>query len=122
MLILNRKNVETLVFQDRNAQRAVPDLADLFQTYAAGRRFRALWPAGQQAVLSFFDRLTPRHIESLSAHFGDEVEVRPTDSHLVRTHSFSLDEAEAGLRRTVPADRNYFVWRDGDRLYVSTWR
>lgn len=121
MLILNSRNVEELVFQDKALQQRLPDFHDLFHTYAVGRRVAGLKHLCKKSVFDFFDQVVDRHVVVLSDYFGDEVMLNEADPHLVSTHSYNIEEADEKLNYAGLVG-NYFVWRDESRLYVSTWR
>lgn len=121
MLTLNLQNVEELVFFNRQLQQTLPEFYNTFQTWNLGKRVSALKHLCQKAIFDFFDGLTEEHLEKLEEHFKTEVKVVKTDPHLVKSDTFDLDCAQCELNE-FDGYENWFVWRDADRLYISTWR
>jgi len=121
MLTLNLQNIEELVFYDKALQQVLPEFYNTFQTWNLGKRLSALRHLCQKAVFEFMDGLTEDHIRKLEEYFKTEVKIVKTDSHLIKNVEFSLDCAQCELNEFQRYE-NWFIWRDADKLYVSTWR
>lgn len=121
MLTINLQNVEELVFYNKGVQQALPEFYNIFQTWSLGKRVSALRNMCRKAVFDFFEKLTDEHVVKLEEHFGTAVKVVKTDPHLVRNVEFDLDCAQCELNE-FDLYENWFVWRDADKIYVTSWR
>lgn len=121
MLTINLQNVEELVFYNKAVQQALPEFHNTFQSWSLGKRLSALKHLCKKAVFDFFDQLTDEHIVKLEKHFGTGITIVKTDPHLVKNAEFELNCAECELNE-LDLYENWFVWRDADKLYVSSWR
>jgi hypothetical protein len=121
MLTINLQNVEELVFYNKAVQQVLPEFYNTFQSWNLGKRLTTLSHLCKKSVFDFFDNLSDEHILKLEEYFNAEVKIVKTDPHLVKNVEFNLDCAEDGLK-DFKLYENWFVWRNADKLFVSSWR
>lgn len=121
MITINLQNVEELVFYNKALQQQLPEFRNTFMSWGLGKQLSALKHLCQKSIFEFLDGLSEEHIKKLEDHFGTDVRIVKTDPHLVKNGDFSLDCAQCELNE-FQGYENWFVWRDADKLYVSSWR
>lgn len=120
MITLSLKNVEELLFYDKAAQAAVPDLAPHFQTWTVGTR--AGVPAiARQAAVALVAALTPAHAAALAAHWGRPVAVEGVRAGAAAGGACGLGEVGTHLDR-LGGGWNVSLSRAGDRVSYTCWR
>lgn len=121
MLIINLQNVEEIIFYNKAVQQILPEFYNIFQSWSLGKRLSALKNLSNKAVYDFFEKINDEHIVRLEKHFGVGVKIVETDTHLVKSFDFSLNFSECELDANDFYE-NWFIWRDSENLYVSSWR
>tara|TARA_Y100000034_G_C6903595_1_gene418670 strand:+ start:1114 stop:1479 length:366 start_codon:yes stop_codon:yes gene_type:complete len=121
MLVLNLQNVEELIFHDKEVRKLLPQYRGNFDQWTLGYTVPALRQLGKRALADFLMSLAPEDVEVLENHFGDLIEVDKLDYHIVQNFDATLEEAECCLAERGGIG-NVSVYRDNDRLYISSWR
>ena len=104
------QNVEQLIFYDKQAQRLLPELADLFCN----------WLGNKSARLEFINMITQAQLDKLSSHFGSPVSVQKLDYHLVNNAAVHVNELEDYLNSSE--SKNVSIGRNGEQVYLSSWK
>lgn len=121
MLTINLGNIEELLFYDKKVQKLLPEFSDLFGQWILAKQAPALRTMGKRAIINLLNGLEESHITILSRHFGQQVIVETLDYRIVKNCMFPLEEAERGLN-TEGGFSNLALHRDGNHLYISSWR
>ncbi len=118
MLIINIKNVEKLIFYNKNLCQQLVDLNKFFQKW----KFCIKHGQGvKQVLLDFLTVLSNEHIKILENHFQDQIQVDNPDYHIVKSFKFLISRAEMDLCGVIGYD-NFIITRDEHHLYISFWR
>ncbi len=121
ILTINLQNVEELVFYNKAVQQVLPEFYNTFQSWNLGKRLSALRHLCKKAVFDFLDQLSDEHIAKLEEYFAIGIKVVKTDPNLVKNVKFDLDCSQCELNE-LELYENWFVWRDANELYISSWR
>lgn len=121
MLTIRLQNVEELVFYNKALQQKLPEFKKLFYEWSLGKRISALNHLSQKAIGAFFDSVGEEHLQTMKEHFGVDVKIVRFDSHLVKNADFSQECASCEMNEASWYD-NVLVWRDENRVYITSWR
>ncbi len=121
-LTITFQNVEKLVFQDSVLKQKLSDYNTLFQTYALASQSSDLRPVKQKTLIDFVNNFKDDHLKILTDHFNQEVSVQKIDINVAHHYDFHVDEIESKLNEMRILKEFYFAYREGDQVYLSTWR
>src|SRR5262252_10640643 len=96
---LNLQNVEQIIFMDAGARRLLPDFKHLFDSWTLATKVTALRNLGKRSLLDFLNGLRDDHLQSLSAHFREQVTVDTLDYHIVRNVETGIEEVVEELSK-----------------------
>jgi len=121
MLNINLKNIEELIFQNKELWRKMPDLVYLRDQWRIGKMTPMLRALSKRSILDFLNKVSDKHELILSEHFGQPITIDKFDRHVIKNVEYSIDDAEDCLywEETYP----YFsTYRKGNQIYISFWR
>ena len=121
MLHINLKNIEELIFQNKEITQSLPEFRLHFDQWRLSKMIPATRQMGKRAILDFMNDIKPEHLEILGQHFNTTVTIDRLNYGTVKNFETSLESAEKELNQGdwLP----YFsTYRDKDRLYISWWR
>jgi hypothetical protein len=121
MININLQNVEELIFQNKELWRKMPDLVYLRDQWRMSKMTPMLRALGKRSFLDFLNKVSKKHEDIISEHFGQPVTIDKLDRHIIKNITYSIDDAEDCLfwEETYP----YFsTYRKENRIYISFWR
>lgn len=118
---INFKNVEELIFFDKNIQKKLPEFFQLFSQWSLGRSISGLSNLSKRTAMEFLNSLDGEHIEILEEYFQDKIVIDKLQYQLVRHHHNNIDELEPDLCQ-FSEFQNFCIYRDKDQLDISFWR
>jgi hypothetical protein len=77
---------------------------------------------GQKVILDFLNTVDGDEVKLLSDYFGEVVVVEKISTNVVEHYNCLIGEAEKTLNAETIIKEAFFVYREGDQLYLSTWR
>lgn len=120
MLAINIKNVEELVFYNKNLRSQLADFHGLFlqwdQYVLKNNRV-----SQKKCLLDFLASVNETHIQVLKDYFNKEVKVDNVDYHIVKCNKFPISGAEGELCGMAGYE-NFAITRDTNHLYILFWR
>jgi hypothetical protein len=116
------QNVEKLVFFNHELKKKLSSFRELFQTWALSQQSPELRPLGQRATIDFCNSVTDEHIGTMQEFFNDAVEVKKINNRIAEHRVYDIAEAEEKLNAEPILKETFFLYREGDQLYISTWR
>lgn len=118
---LNLRNVEELVFQNKEIIGKLPEYRHLFDQWRLGKLSPALRQFTKKSLMDFINTIKDEHIQILEGHFGVKVTLDKLDYHTVKLIQCKIDEAEEVLNNT-DGYSNFTTSREGDDIYLCFWR
>ena len=101
---INLHNVEKLIFEDSELRKKLTSHKDLLHTWALSKQSPDFKAMGQKAILNFLNLITDQEIKIISEYFNEVVSV------------------EKMLNTETIIKEAFFVYREGEQFYLSTWR
>ena len=122
-IVITYKNIEQLVFYDKELQNKLSEFKGLFSTWAFASKQPSLKLTAQKSLMELLRQLDDEHIKIIADHYKTDVKVEKIDLGVVHNFSLPIDEAE-NLLNGLPSilKESYFVYRDEKTLYISFWR
>ena len=77
---------------------------------------------GQKAILNFLNLITDQEIKIISEYFNEVVSVEKILTNVVEQYNCLINEAEKMLNTETIIKEAFFVYREGEQFYLSTWR
>jgi hypothetical protein len=123
MIVINLQNVEELIFFNKETYELFPDSKVYFDQWMLAQRIPSLRSLGKRSVIDFLNSVTDEGIERLESYFEDSVTLELIDYHIVKTHSFNVEDMEKELNSTPTAGYNNFnVSRNKNIVNITFWR
>ena len=123
MIVINLQNVEELIFFDKETYELFPDSKVYFDQWMLAQRIPSLRSLGKRSVIDFLNSVTDEGIERLESYFEDSVTLELIDYHIVKTHSFNVEDVEEKLNYTSTVGYNNFnVSRNKNIVNITFWR
>ena len=93
MIYLNFKNVEELIFNNKEVQNLLPiDFFNYFEQWRLAQRFPMLKQVGKSAILDFLNGLKDEQADILSDYFEERVVIEKLYYNLSQNRTISLSE------------------------------
>ena len=123
MIVINLQNVEELIFFNKETYELFPDSKVYFDQWMLAQRIPSLRSLGKRSVIDFLNSVTDEGIERLESYFEDSVTLELIDYHIVKTHSFNVENIEKELNSTPTAGYNNFnISRNKNIVNITFWR
>jgi len=123
MIVINLQNVEELIFFNKETYELFPDSKVYFDQWMLAQRIPSLRSLGKRSVIDFLNSITDEGIERLESYFEDSITLELIDYHIVKTHSFNVEDMEKELNSTPTAGYNNFnVSRNKNIVNITFWR
>ena len=119
---INLHNVEKLIFEDSELRKKLTSHKDLFHTWALSKQSPDFKAMGQKAILNFLNLITDQEIKIISEYFNEVVSVEKILTNVVEQYNCLINEAEKMLNTETIIKEAFFVYREGEQFYLSTWR
>ena len=122
-MLINLKNAEILIFQDKKIMEKLPDLHSLYNQWLLGVRQPALKFLAQKAILKLLEKLSEsNYINILEKYFNEKIEVKSIDYHPIKNLKVSIHDAEKTLNLLTYDGQNVSISRDAEYCYISIWK
>lgn len=122
-MLINLKNAEILIFQDKKIMEKLPDLHSLYNQWLLGVRQPALKFLAQKAILKLLEKLSEsNYINILEKYFNEKIEVKSIDYHPIKNLKVSIQDAEKTLNSLTYDGQNVSISRDAEYCYISIWK
>lgn len=118
---INLNNIEELIFQDKEAQKLLPEFTPNFDQWRLAQRVPGLKQMGRRSIIQVLNSFTVDHIEALEKYFDDFVVLDSIDQRLVVNKTVDLEELESELCE-VADFQEFCIYRDSDQVRISFWR
>ncbi len=123
MMKINFLNVEKLVFLDSKLRNLLtPNYKTIFSSWSISQQSPKFRPLGQKMLIDFINSVDELGVKIISEYFNEEVKVERIDPNVVTTWEISIYEAEDLLNSKSFLSEALTVYREDDKLYISTWR
>ena len=119
-MIINHKNIEELIFEDKKVQSLLPQYKTYFDQWIVGKRNPALRFISNRVAFSLLEKLTDE-IPTLEDYFKEEVIVESVDFRSSKSITTKIDELDVGVF-DQKSYKDFCISRDRDHCYISFWR
>lgn len=116
-MIINFKNVETLIFYNTEIRKLLSDMEFYFKQWEMGIRLPFMKAEGKQAIYDFLNNLTSEHILIMEDYFNDIIEIQRIDYSITKNYKFNVNTEEIDINMPYVA-----AYRDKDNLYLTFWK
>lgn len=117
---INLKNIEELIFFNKEIQQLFPEFRHLFDQWQLGQRIPGMKTLGQRSILELLDSLDYDKISKLEKYFEDLVIVEKMDHKLVSNYEWNLDEDNELCE--FLGFREFCLSRNANKIKISFWR
>jgi hypothetical protein len=122
-MILNSTNIEDLVLRNPGLLNKLSHYRDQIEQWKLGQLVPALRPMGQKAKLDLLNKLTEGDLEIIRNYLKvNSLVLESLDYATVKNHTTTVFDAEELLNGANVMLNDFCVARDGDQLYICTWR
>ncbi len=121
MITLNLTNVEEIIFKNYELRKQFPEFRHYFDQWSLAQQHNFLKQTGKQAVIDFLNNLNENHVKIISKYFGINVTIDKLTSGTIRQYQFNVDDLPDKIKE-IQDNGNLFLYRNGNQVYVSTWR
>lgn len=121
MITLNLRNIEEILFHNYELRKLMPEFRHYFDQWSLAQQHTFLKQTGKQAVLDLLNNLNENHAEIISSYFGMKVTIDKFNNRTVREYNFSVAELPEKIK-DVQDHGHLFLYRNGDQVYLCTWR
>jgi hypothetical protein len=117
---INLKNIEELIFFNKEVQQLLPEFRHFFDSWHLGKRFPELAGLGNKMVFDLLSSLKKEHLEKLESYFNDKILVSKLENNIVGNYSSELEFANELCEYTEY--KEFCAYRSKDKLFLSFWR
>lgn len=118
---INIKNVEELVFQDKNLWKKMPEMIYLRDQWRMSKMSPMLKGLGRKSLLDFLRSVKNSHEDVLSEYFKTTVTIDKIERTLVKNVVLSINEEEPNFD-FEELYTDFSTYRDKDKVYITFWR
>lgn len=115
---INFKNIEEIIFFDKNIQKLFPEFKHFFDQWTIGKRVPLLTSMANKSVLDLLESIEEEQIKKLENYFGTTVIVVKLNTNLVANIDLDLNENLCGYLEY----KDFCVYRNKEKLFLSFWR
>lgn len=119
---INLKNIEELIFFDKELQKLFPEFRHLFDQWKLGQRVLGMKNLGQRSVLELLNSLNENHIVKLQEYFDDIILVDRIDHRLVVNYEYEASIETSDRLCEFSGYKDFCLYRNKDKIYLSFWR
>jgi hypothetical protein len=121
-MILNSVTIEDLVFRNSSVTNKLPHHKDHFQQWNLGQMVPALRSMGQKAKLDLLNTLSEEDLKIIEACLDLTLTIEKIDYCTLKDYTFDIENAENFVNGDGVMLNDFCLSRDGDRVYLCTWR
>jgi len=118
---INIKNVEELVFENKNLWKRMPEMVYLRDQWRMSKMSPMLRGLGRKSLLDFLRSAKNGHEDILSDYFKTTVTIDKIERSIVKNLVFSVADEDPRFEfEDTYAD--FSLYRKEDKVYVTFWR
>jgi hypothetical protein len=122
-MILNSNNIEDLVLKNSSVVNSLSHFRNLIDQWKLGQMIPALRPTGQKAKIDLLNKLTNEDIEIIKKINNlNHLTLEKLDYSSISFNTTNIFEADKLLNNGETMLGDFCINRDGDQLYICTWR
>jgi hypothetical protein len=122
-MILNSSNIEDLVLRNPGLLNKLSHYRDQIEQWKLGQMIPALRPMGQKGKLDLLKKLTEGDVKVIRDYLKlDSLTLETLEYATVKNHTTTISDAEDLLNSRNVMLRDFCIARDGEQLYICTWR
>lgn len=122
-MILNSSNIEDVVLRNSGLLNKLSHHKDHIQQWTLGQMIPALRPTGQKAKIDLLNKLTEGDLEVIREYLKlDSLTIEMLDYTMVKNHTTNVADIEGFLNGGNVMLNDFCVAREGEQLYICTWR
>lgn len=121
MLTINLRNIEKIIFRNPFLKKLLPEFKELFKQWSLAQSNPHLRNMGKQAVIDLLAAINDNHIKIIAGFLQMPVEVDKLSNRVIKRFDTTIDELEDKLNE-LQEFGYYFIYREGDQIYISSWR
>ena len=118
---INLQNIEEIIFYNKRAWDALPDLQNYYDQWCLSQRASGLKNFGKRIIIDFMASLTDGHVEKLQEFFQETIILEKIDTNLLSCLEASKSDLEQNLCK-YDNYKDFFVTRNKDDIKVCFWR
>jgi len=120
MFTINLKNIEELIFNNKEVRFLLNDFSYIFDQWFLSQRVSFLRTMRLQSLIDLINALNEQHLEKLKEYFGDTIIIDRIDYNITKHVTFNLNSDIASkLSNDIT---NFTISRNKDHLYLTSWR
>lgn len=122
-MILNSYNIEDIVLRNPGLLNKLSHHKDQIQQWTLGQMIPALRSTGQKAKIDFLNKLTKEDLDVIREHLNLKfLTIESLDYSIVKNHTSNITDIENFLNIDNVMLNDFCVSREGEQLYICTWR
>lgn len=120
-MIINFKNVERVVFADKNVRKLLPEFYLSFETWDRAIKDPSLRSLSKKTIIDFINSIKHNHLCILSEYFNESVHVESIDCNIVKNMEVNIKDLAYLLEENSKFNFSLSVV-DGVNVLVTFWR
>lgn len=122
-MILNSKNIEELVLNNPGLLNKLHHLKTYIDQWKLGQMVPALRSTGQKAKLDLLNTLSIDDIKIIRNYLNvDAITVEKLEYSTIKNYVINIRDSEKFLNKSNMLFGDFCISRDGDQLYLCSWR
>jgi hypothetical protein len=117
---INLKNIEEIIFFDKQVQHLLPEFRHLFDQWVLAYRNSGLKPLAKSSVFELMNNLDDSHIKKLENYFGKSIFINKLNHKTVDHYHCNMDQSERLCEFSDYQD--LCLYRKGNDLNFTFWR
>lgn len=115
---INLKNVEEIIFFDKNVHKILPEFRHFFDQWNLGNITSALSNLASKSVFDLLNSLKEEQIKKLEVYFGTSVVVEKLEHGIVKHISINTNDSLCGFTEF----KDFCLARNKDKVFLTFWR
>lgn len=117
---INLKNIEEIIFFDKNVQLLMPEFRHLFDQWRLSHRVSGLGQMAKHSIFELMNSLETVHIEKLEEHFGEKIFINKLNKNLVEHYDCNTEDCNRLCEFSEFI--GLALYRNGNDLKFTFWR
>lgn len=119
---ISLQTIEKLIFENHKIRDALPEYKDMFKGWAFSKQSPELKAMGQKILIDLLDKLTDNDLEKINNIYESKFEIEKLKTNITEHYNCSINEAEDNLNAQTIIKDIFFIYREKDLFYLTTWR